>query len=83
MKRIMSLAMSIVMLLSMVTVVPWTASAAEKDIAETGATASEAVQWVKNQNGKALDYDGYYGAQCVDLIMYYYKYPGRWLLCIR
>ena len=74
MKRIMSLAMSIVILLSMVTVVPWTASAAEKDIAETGTTASEAVQWVKNQNGKALDYDGYYGAQCVDLIMYYYKY---------
>ena len=37
-------------------------------------TQAQAVEWVKAQNGKGLDYDGYYGVQCVDLILYYYKY---------
>ena len=42
----------------------------------TSKTATEAINWVKAQEGKALDYDGQYGAQCVDLAMYYYKYLG-------
>ena len=33
-------------------------------------TQSEAVAWAQSQLGKALDYDGKYGAQCVDLICY-------------
>lgn len=39
-------------------------------------TQSEAVAWAQSQLGKALDYDGVYGAQCVDLICYYYQYLG-------
>ena len=39
-------------------------------------TQSEAVACAQSQLGKALDYDGKYGAQCVDLICYYYQYLG-------
>lgn len=49
------------------------------DLAETGVTTqSAAVSWVKTQadGNKALDYDGQYGAQCVDLIAYYLQYLG-------
>lgn len=42
-----------------------------------GHTQAEAVAWVKSQIGKYLDYDGAYGAQCVDLIKYYYAYLGN------
>lgn len=40
------------------------------------ATQSQAVSWANSQIGKSLDYDGVYGAQCVDLIKYYYSYLG-------
>ncbi|MDR1628667.1 MAG: RICIN domain-containing protein [Oscillospiraceae bacterium] len=39
-------------------------------------TQANAVSWAENQVGKSLDYDGAYGAQCVDLILYYYKHIG-------
>lgn len=39
-------------------------------------TQQEAVDWAKAQLGKSLDYDNMYGAQCVDLIKYYYDYFG-------
>lgn len=39
-------------------------------------TQAEAVAWAESQVGKSLDYDGAYGAQCVDLIAYYYQYLG-------
>ncbi len=39
-------------------------------------TQAEAVAWAESQVGKSLDYDGEYGAQCVDLIAYYYQYLG-------
>lgn len=39
-------------------------------------TADEAISWLWTVNGKSLDYDGAYGAQCVDLIAYYYAYLG-------
>ena len=39
-------------------------------------TQSEAVAWINAAAGKYWDYDGAYGAQCVDLIYYYYKYMG-------
>lgn len=42
----------------------------------TSRTQNDAVRWAKAQIGKKLDYDGVYGAQCVDLIKYYYKYLG-------
>ena len=44
--------------------------------ASTAHTQADAVTWVNAQIGKSLDYDGVYGAQCVDLIAYYYQYLG-------
>ena len=37
----------------------------------------DAVNWTYAQEGKFLDCDGAYGAQCVDLIQYYYSYLGQ------
>jgi len=46
--------------------------------ASTGNKSSaDAVAWANSQLGVALDYDGIYGAQCVDLIKYYYVYLGN------
>ena len=45
----------------------WSASAGSRQ---------DAVNWVYAQEGKSLDYDHAYGAQCVDLIKYYYAYFG-------
>lgn len=53
----------------MVVITPAIASATDK-------TRDEALAWAQSQVGKALDYDGAYGAQCVDLIKYYYAYLG-------
>ena len=41
-----------------------------------GHTQADAIAWVQAQVGRSLDYDGAYGAQCVDLIAYYYQYLG-------
>ena len=64
--------LAVIMLLSVTVVTPITANASTG-----GHTAAEAVAWANSQVGKALDYDGAYGAQCVDLIAYYYKYLGN------
>ena len=45
--------------------------------AYTAHTRAEAVAWAVAQTGKVMDYDGAYGAQCVDLIKYYYAYLGE------
>ena len=45
--------------------------------ASDAGTREDAVKWVYSQEGKSLDYDGAYGAQCVDLIKYYYAYFGQ------
>ena len=37
------------------------------------ATMQQAVAWAESQVGKWRDYDGYYGAQCVDLFNFYVK----------
>lgn len=44
-----------------------------------GKTSADAVVWANNHasNGSVLDYDGVYGAQCVDLIKYYYVFLGN------
>lgn len=39
-------------------------------------TQAEAVAWANAQIGRSLDYDGQYGAQCVDLTAFYYSYLG-------
>ena len=48
----------------------------QKVLADAG-TRDDAVNWAYAQEGKYLDYDGAYGAQCVDLIKYYYAYFGK------
>ena len=67
-KRVLSLLLVLIMVVSLA---PMSALAATN-----GHTANEAIGWVQSQVGKALDYDGAYGAQCVDLIKYYYDYLG-------
>ena len=42
-----------------------------------GHSSSDAVDWARSKVGLYLDYDGAYGAQCVDLMMYYYAYLGQ------
>lgn len=48
----------------------------KNSIEAKAASADEAITWVQSQVGKAIDYDGAYGAQCVDLIQAYYAYLG-------
>ena len=45
--------------------------------ASTSKTQAEAVNWAKAQIGESLDYDHTFGAQCVDLIFYYYNFLGE------
>lgn len=37
-------------------------------------TKKEAIAWAKSQQGKGIDYDGYYGYQCMDLAAAYIMY---------
>ncbi len=85
MKKGLSILLSLIMLLSVCIVVPVQFSAEDADLAGSGIKAdvtqtgtsksqSEAISWVQSQNGSAIDYDGVYGAQCVDLIKAYYNY---------
>ena len=68
-KRVLSLALAVLMALSLL---PTAASASTG-----GKTADDAINWVRSKAGQPLDYDGAYGAQCVDLICFYYKYLGQ------
>ena len=43
---------------------------------EAMTTQNAAVDWIRGQNGKSIDMDGQYGAQCVDLIIAYFDYLG-------
>lgn len=43
-------------------------------------TRDEALAWVNSKAGQQLDYAGRYGAQCTDLIYYYYQYLGAAVL---
>ena len=58
-------------------VVLFTCSPMKAEASTGGHSADDAVNWVKSQVGKGLDYDGVYGNQCVDLICYYYRYLGQ------
>ena len=68
-KRMLSLVLAVLMVICLL---PTTALAAT-----AGHTAADAIAWAQSQVGKSLDYDGVYGAQCVDLICYYYLYLGQ------
>ena len=65
-KRLLSLFLTLIL---MVGYLPLAASA-------TSRTADEAIAWAKSKVGQSIDYDGAYGAQCVDLILAYYNYLG-------
>jgi len=41
-----------------------------------GHTQADAENWIDGKLGSAIDYDGHYGVQCVDLISLYYQYLG-------
>ena len=49
----------------------------QKVFAADAGSRDDAVKWAYEQEGKFLDYDGAYGAQCVDLIKYYYAYFNK------
>lgn len=61
-KEILSIIL-IMLIISLSTPVIKTASAASVD---------DAINWIESQLGKYIDYDGEWGAQCVDFIMAYY-----------
>lgn len=69
-KRIISLFLMIVMIASIVPFGTISASAANQY------TKDEAVSWIKARGNENWwrDVDGYYGCQCVDLVMAYYQY---------
>ena len=68
-RQILAALLVVVMLIGAAPMVTFNASAAS-------CTADEAINWLWTVNGKSLDYDGVYGAQCVDLIAYYYANLG-------
>ncbi len=69
MKKATSIILSFIMLLSVLPIGIITASA-------TSISRSSAVSWANSKVGKSIDWDGVYGAQCVDLIAAYYNYLG-------
>ncbi|MDR1891974.1 MAG: CHAP domain-containing protein, partial [Oscillospiraceae bacterium] len=73
MKKFRSRFLSIALAFSLLAAVP---SVSQLTASATSRTQSEAVDWAYAQIGKWLDWDGWYGAQCVDLISYYYDYLG-------
>lgn len=72
--RMISLFVCLCLVLALVPALALPVSASTK-----GRTREEAVAWVKKQIGKYLDYNKKdpWGAQCVDLIKYYYAYLGN------
>lgn len=69
-KRILSCLLTVSLLVGLIPVGSKTVHAAVLH------TQQEAVAWANSQINQSLDYDGQYGAQCVDLIKYYYDYFG-------
>ena len=73
-KKFLSLILVLIMCFS---VVPMTDLGMEASA--TSKTQAEALAWVRSQNGKSLDVDGYPASQpyqCVDFIAKYYEYLG-------
>lgn len=70
MKRCLSVFLSALLLLT--AQIGWRCLPAEA----TSRTAADVLSWCESQVGRALDWDGAYGAQCVDLIYALYNYLG-------
>ena len=71
MKKVLALGMAIVLLLL------GSAETVFTSASTNGKTQNDAIEWCEAQLGKALDWDGAYGAQCVDFIRYYYDFLGQ------
>lgn len=71
-KRFLSVLLCLCMVVGMLPAMTPPAQAATN-----GHTQDEAVEWARNKIGTSIDYDGAYGAQCVDLIFMYYDYLGQ------
>lgn len=69
--KFLSVLLALIMIISIIPMSTITASA-------TSVMADEAIAWCQDLADRrvGLDYDGYYGAQCVDLIAYYYQCLG-------
>lgn len=67
-RKIMGLIISFVMIITIIPQTIWASDAGSRE---------DAVKWAYAQEGKFLDYDKVYGAQCVDLVHYYYAYFGK------
>ena len=61
---------ALLLIMVIMTLLPYGGKTAE------AASAGEAMAWVQSQVGNSIDYDGAYGAQCVDFIKAYYNYLG-------
>lgn len=70
-KKFLSIFLALLMITSIIPMTSITASA-------TSVTADEAIAWCQDLADRrvGLDYDDYYGEQCVDLIAYYYQALG-------
>lgn len=71
-KRFLSVVLCLCMVVGMVPAIITTVQASTN-----GHTRDEAVSWARSKIGTADDFDGNYGAQCVDLIYAYYTYLGQ------
>ncbi len=69
-KRFLSLMLTMAMCVGLISGFCVTAYATDK-------TQEEAIEWVKQQEGKALSYSGTNSPQCVDLIKFYYEFLGE------
>lgn len=67
-RKIMGLIISFVMIITIMPQTIWASDAGSRE---------DAVKLAYAQEGKFLDYDKVYGAQCVDLVHYYYAYFGK------
>lgn len=71
MKKKIMMMLSVLMILGITVLFP------QRVVHADAGTREAAVKWAYEQEGKFLDYDKAWGAQCVDLIKYYYAYFGK------
>lgn len=71
-KRLLSALLCLCMMVGMLPVTTQTAQASTN-----GYTQEDAVAWVRSKIGTANDYDGIWGAQCVDLANWYIRTLGH------
>lgn len=73
MKRLLCMILALALVFSLLTC----GSAPVASAATNGHTRADGVAWANAKIGTAIDYDGCYGVQCVDLVNMYYAYLGQ------